>query len=338
MARYLRSAVFAIAVCSLITGVYGQVDDVSDATGLPIPIGAPVIYGQVELRNMPHGERRPLIFVLLLDRGSQIDRTQTNDRGYYFFLKRPINGQTLIFEADGQEVGRLVITAGISNRVRNDVALDWNRLRGATRTTVGTISVKDRYDRSEEAEKNFQKAVDSVKENKIEDAIKQFTAIVRSDPSDHFAWMMLGTIYMSGKKFSESEQAFTKALEQKPDFSMALVNFGKLQITARNYDKAVELLSKAVDLEPNSAEANHMLGEAYLQAKRGSKAVGYLYKAIEIAPVEKADIHLRLAALYIGAGMKDRAAMEYKAFLEKKKDHPDAKQFKKYVEENLPKQ
>ena len=128
--------------------------------------------------------------------------------------------------------------------------------------------------------------------------------------------MMLGTIYMSEKKFSEAEQSFTKALEQRPDFNMALVNFGKLRIAQKDYDKAVELLSKAVDLEPNSAEANHMLGEAYLQS----------------------DIHLRLAALYNGAGMKDRAAMEYKAFLEKKKDHPDAKQFRKYVEENLPKQ
>lgn len=338
MARILRSAIFSITFCFLFTGVHGQVDDVSDATGLPIPIGAPVIYGQVELRNMPRDQKKPLIFVTLLDRGNQVDRVQTNDRGYYFFLKNPTNGHTLVFEADGQEVGRMVVSAGISNRVRNDVTLDWNRLRGATRTTAGTISVKDKYDRSEEAEKAFQKAMSSVKDSKTENAIKQFTAIVQTDPKDFFAWMMLGTIYLSEKKFSESEQSFTKALEQRPDFNMALVNFGKLRIAQKDYDKAVELLSKAADLEPNSAEANHMLGEAYLQSKRGSKAVGYLNKAIEIAPVEKADIHLRLAALYNGAGMKDRAAMEYKAFLEKKKDHPDAKQFRKYVEENLPKQ
>lgn len=338
MSRSTMSAAVLIAALFLISSANAQVDDVSDATGLPIPIGAPVIYGQVELKNVPRDQQKPLIFVTLLDRGSQVDRVQTNERGYYYFLKNPTNGHTLVFEADGQEVGRVVVSAGISNRVRNDVSLDWNRLRGASRTQTGTISVKDKYDRSEDAEKAFQKAMESVKQNKNEQAIKQFAGITQADAKDFFAWMMLGTLYMTDKKFSEADQAFTKSLEQKPDFTIALVNYGKSQLAQKNYDKAVELLSRAVDLEPNSAEANHMLGEAYLLSKKGSKAVGYLNKAIEIAPVEKADIHLRLAALYNGAGMKDRAALEYKAFLEKKKDHPDAKQFQKYVDENLPKQ
>ena len=94
---------------------------------------------------------------------------------------------------------------------------------------------------------------------------------------------------------------------------------------------------KAVDVDAASADANHLLGEAYLQNKKGSLAVGYLNKAIELAPVEKAELHLRLAALYNGAGLKDRAALEYKAFLSKVKDHPDRAKFEQYVKENLPK-
>jgi hypothetical protein len=46
---------------------------------------------------------------------------------------------------------------------------------------------------------------------------------------------------------------------------------------------------------------------------------------------------LRLAALYNAAGLKDRAALEYKAFLEKVKTHPDRKKFEQYVKDNLPK-
>jgi Tfp pilus assembly protein PilF len=318
---------------------YGQVDDVSDVTGVPIPIGAPVIYGQIEIQGIPRGERRPTIFVMLLDRGSQVDRRAANERGYYYFLHRPVNGHTLVFEVDGREVGRTVLSSGISGRLRQDVALNWMSFAGASaRPNAGTISAKDKYDRSDEAEKAFEKAMTAVRDGKNSDAAKQFAAMVAADPNDYFAWTMLGTIYMTEKKYSEATGAFDKALEQRPSFTLALVNYGKSQIAQKDFDRAIELLMKAVESEPTSAEANHMLGEAYLQAKKGSLAVGYLNKALELAPVEKADIHIRLAALYHGAGMKDRAAAEYKAFLEKKKDHPDSKIFKKYVDENLPKQ
>ncbi len=62
-----------------------------------------------------------------------------------------------------------------------------------------------------------------------------------------------------------------------------------------------------------------------------------LNKAIELAPKEKAEIHLRLAMLYNAAGLKDRAATEYKMFLEKVPDHPEKTKFEKYIAENPPK-
>ena len=38
-----------------------------------------------------------------------------------------------------------------------------------------------------------------------------------------------------------------------------------------------------------------------------------------------ADAHLRLAMLYNGAGMKDKAAAEYEQFLKKKPNYPERK-------------
>lgn len=83
---------------------------------------------------------------------------------------------------------------------------------------------------------------------------------------------------------------------------------------------------------------NHLLGEALLQGRKGSMAVGYLNKAIELDPVGKAELHLRIAALYNAAGYKDMASAEYKKFLEKVKDHPDRKKLEQYIKDNPPKQ
>ena len=85
-----------IVACFLFVSLYiapntfAQVDEISEVVGLPIPIGSPVIYGQVIIRNIPRGEKRPIIYVYLRNGGAQLDKYQANDRGYWYFLKTPI--------------------------------------------------------------------------------------------------------------------------------------------------------------------------------------------------------------------------------------------------------
>ena len=311
----------------------GQVDEISQATGLPIPIGAPVIYGQVTITGIGKDERKPIVFVVLYEGGIQLDRKQASDRGYYYFLRTPQNGHVVAFEVSGMEIGRTVLIPGMSNRVRQDISVDWLSLKGANRKITGTISAKDHI-RSAEAEKAFDKAMAAFTDRQHAEAIGLFKAIVKKDPQDFFAWTVLGAIYLAENMLPESSQAVDKALQLKPDFLLALITLGKLELTKKNFDKAIEVLSRAVQVGPQSPEANHMLGESYLQAKKGSLAVGYLSKAIELAPIEKAEIHLRLALLYNAAGAKDRAVAEYRAFLEKVKDHPDKQRIEQYIKEN----
>ncbi len=313
----------------------GQVDAVSAETGLPIPIGQPVIYGQVILEGLARTETKPLVFVSLLAGGSQIERRKTDDRGYFFFLQTPSIGQTLVFEVDGSEITRAYLNTGLSSRFRQDVTIDMRTLRKASETRTGVADANDAYRRTAEGERLFDTAMSALRKNEAESALKLFAAIVAKDPKDHLAWTMLGTIYFTRKQYAEAVPAFEKALELRPDFPLALINFGKMEKDRNRPEEGIEILLRAVKAQPNSADANHALGEAYLSIKKGSLAVGFLNKAIELAPKEKAEVHLRLAALYNGAGQKQRAAAEYKAFLEKVPDHPDRKKLEQYINDNL---
>jgi tetratricopeptide (TPR) repeat protein len=318
--------------------VSAQVDDVSEVTGLPIPIGAPVIYGQVLIKNFPKDARRPNIVVYLRNGGAQLDKYQTNDKGYWYFLKNPTDGHSLTFEVDGIEVGRAIIASAGSNRFRQDVEFDWNSLKGGSAgpSGAGVVSARDRYGRGAEAEKMFEKAL-SARNADGERALKLLIEVVQKDDKDFNAWMQIGALHYSAKRMDEAKNAYNKAISLKPDYFLALLNLGKLELSQKNYEAAVPVLLKAVEADANSADANHLLGESYLQIKKGSLAVGYLNKAIELAPIEKAEVHLRLAALYNAAGLKDRASSEYKAFLEKVKDHPDKKKLEQYIKDNPPK-
>lgn len=328
----LFACIFGVIFLSTIF-VSGQTEDIRQATGLPIPIGAPVIYGQVKIRGLAAGDQKPTIFVSLLIGGSIADRMQPNERGYYYFLKSPADGATIIFEANNSEVGRVVLSGGVGSSVRRDIELDWSAVDRSAKAP-GVISVQDAYKRSPDAEKAFDKAMSAVHEKHSDEAAKLFLQIVEKDPKDFVAWTELGTVYFGKSKYADAENAYAKAIENKPDFIVALMNLGKLYLAQKQAEKAIVPLTRAATADRSSADAFHYLGEAYLQAKQGSKAVIALNEAIRLAPVEKAEVHLRLAALYHAAGLKDRAANEYKLFLEKVPNYKEKEQLEKYIKEN----
>ncbi len=330
--KRLLNALAVAALVFLISAAVSAQGDIRSATGLPIPIGAPVIWGQIELRGIGPDEKKPVVTVKLMNNGGLVSTAFANDRGFYYFIARATDGAQLIVSVSGMDVGQLILTSAGGDRY--DMAIDWNeRTRPAQQ--LGVISVKDAYiSRSSANNSLFDRATAASRAKKTDEAIKLFRQIVESDPQDFVAWTELGSLYFGQKKKSDAEKAYLKAIELKPDFMVALINLGKLHISTEDFVKAVNVLDQAVGADPTSADAFHYLGEAFLGARQGSKAVPILNEAIRLDPIGKSDVHLRLAALYNGANLKDRAAAEYKLFLEKRPDHPDKAAFEKYIKDN----
>ena len=184
-------------------------------------------------------------------------------------------------------------------------------------------------------EKLFAIGTAALNKKKNTDAAQAFKQIVDLDPKDFVAWTELGTAYFNEGKMSEADAAYGKALDLMPEYIVALINRGKLQLVQNNFENAIATFSSAVKADPANADAYHYLGESYLRIKLGSKAVAPLNEAIRLAPIEKAELHLRLAALYNAAGAKEKAAMEYKLFLQKMPNHPDKDKLTKYINENV---
>ncbi len=255
----------------------------------------------------------------------------------YILNNVPRQNSVLAVEIEKNEVAQHVIVQTSASTISQDFFVSWMQIQNSV-NKVGTISAKDFYQRNDENQKLFDKAISAIKDKKNDSAINLFKQIVKADEKDFVAWTQLGNLHFLNEKFSEAEESYTKALAQKPAYLLALMNLGKVQIANKETDKAIATLTKVVETEPKSADAQHFLGEAYLQAKKGSKAVIYLNEAIRLAPIGKAEIHLRLAVLYNGAGLKDRAALEYKLFLEKIPKYAEKEKLEKYIKENLPPQ
>lgn len=301
--------------------------------------GENMLFGDFTIDESRAEGKKAATFQVILYRlsGVSVSRQTVSNGGRYYISNVPNGEYELVVEMDGTEVTRqrIMINSPVKSEIRQNIALEWRGSRvGSSTVNAGTVSIEDLYARSSDNKKLYEKATDALKKNDLDQAINLFTQVVNADARDYQAWNELGTAYFRKDKLSSAETALSKSLEAKPDYQLGLLNLGKVQFQRKNYETAIATLTKVIEKDPTSAQVNAMLGESYLQIKKGSQAVGYLNEAIRLDPQGMANLHLRLATLYHGAGLKDRAAAEYEAYLAKVPDHPNKDKMQKYIAEN----
>ena len=330
--RVRRSAFAALWLSLLITclAVNVSAQRGGAATSSPIPFGqGHMIFGDLKIAGASAAD--DTTYQVVLYAGMNVVQRQTvSSNGRFRFMGIPNGEYSIVVEHDSREVyrDRFRLAENQITDIRKDIQL-------AMRVTPAPPS-RDTglYNRTAANQSLFDQAKAATEKKNFDEAQKLLEQLVANDDKDFVAWAELGTALFKREKYSDAEKAYQKSLAAKADFLPVLVNYGKLQLQQKQPDKAVELLTKAIEVDPKSAEAQHYLGEAYLQGKKGSKAVVHLNEALKLDPAGKADIHLRLAALYNAAGMKDRAAGEYEQFLAKRPDYAEKEKLQQYISQN----
>lgn len=333
-------------ICFAMSSVSGQ-SIPGDSVHLPQKIGGEpktnarvdsvTVSGRIRLEGLPAGNSRPPIYVAAFSQGRLIVRRAVSESGAYSLGDVPREWTTIVVEIENSEVASSQLIPSPASVVYKDFSVNWEKFRGAKDKT-GVVSAAVAYERSRPSQERLDRALVAITNQEYDSAIRDLNALITNDPKDFYAWTQLGNAYFLKKEVKAAEDAYKQAIVVGPKFALASINLGKLYLSQNENEKAIELLTKTVESEPLSADANHYLGEAYLAVKKGSKAVGYLNEAIRLAPVEKAEIHLRLGALYHGAGLRSRAAAEYQKFLEKMPKTERRKELEKYIKENPPTQ
>jgi tetratricopeptide (TPR) repeat protein len=298
--------------------------------------GSYTLFGDLLVDESNNPGAKPLTYEIVLNNQGGI----TAGRQYiaagqrYQFINLAAGQYELVVMMDHEVVARYrveILPGPAQERTRQDLSLEW---KGDAHQKPASISTADFYKRTDGNEKLFVRAREATDQKRYDDAIATLHALVTADPHDFQAWTELGTVYLFKQNYDESENSYVKSITERPAFFLGQMNLGRLRMLRKNYEAAVEPLAAAVTINGKSADANYYLGEAYLQIKKGSKAVVYLNKAIELDPVGKADAHLRLATLYNAVNLKDKAALEYEAFLKVKPNYPDRKKLEEYISAN----
>ena len=301
--------------------------------------GGFIIYGDIKVdESQATDDQKPAVLDLILyTKGGQVFRRQrVSPNGRYRFMDVFDGDYDLVVELENREVARFTVLISTTSptEIKQDIELELRRT-GRNVNGSGVVSAADIYNRSGTNKSLYQRSQKEIDAKNYVQAIATLRQVVDSDPKDFPAWSDLGMIYFVVQKDNDAaEKAYLSALTARPNYFQALLNLGRVQMAKKNYEGAIESLEASLKIEPKSASANYFLGLAYLQVKKGSKAVGYLNEALALDPIGMADAHLRLASLYNGAGMKDKAAAEYEAFLKKKPDYAEREKLEKYIADN----
>jgi len=297
--------------------------------------GGHMLYGDFKVDESKASGAKPLSFELILYKvGRVIARQTVVNNSHYRFMDVSNGDYEIAVEVEGTEVARIRVQVNeiFKTDIRQDIEFEWRE--NLPRTKKPVVATADLYERTATNKKLFAKAEKAMDEKNYSQALIFFRQILSEDERDFQSWSELGTAYLMAKDLAAAENAYLRASEVNPKFFLSLFNLGKLRMAQKKFETAIEPLSQALTIKPSSAEANYLLGEAYLQIKKGSKAVVYLYEALKLDPIGMAEAHLRLAALYNGAGLKNKASAEYEEFLKKKPDYPDRKKLEQYISQN----
>jgi len=166
------------------------------------------------------------------------------------------------------ENGVAIISVPEETSRKVDEALDWFE-RGITKAKQGDYESAIRLltktleylPLHTDARRNL--AMAYLESGNQEEAINQLIDVLRLDPKDIWAHVLLGNIYgMYRKDFDSAEPFYRKAYEINPDDSYLLHNYASLKGSKKQIEEAIRMFERAIDLNPSYP--NSYLGLAML--------------------------------------------------------------------------
>jgi Flp pilus assembly protein TadD len=152
----------------------------------------------------------------------------------------------------------------------------------------------------------FQKGLVALKENRIEDALQEFTAAERESPENARIRNFRGILLAQTGKNAEAAAEYQEAIRLDPLLEDAYRNLGFLRWTERQLTSAREALRQAVKLTPDDSFAHYYLGRVELDAQQYVQAFHELDISRQPLPGDPGFL-IQAATGYLALGRQENA-------------------------------
>ncbi|MCA1622261.1 MAG: tetratricopeptide repeat protein [Acidobacteria bacterium] len=268
-----------------------------------------------------------------------LQRTRTDGSGRFFFSGLSAGKFSVRvlpygtnFEEQTQEVEIVNFVrpgSSTSENAQKDFYLRLRKNAGEGNSITGTLFAQEV---PPEAKKNYEKAISSFEQNRVEDGIQELQNALKILPTYYLALERLGVEYIKQQKYENARDVLTRTVAVNPRSFMGWYGLGYANYGLRQPQDAIVAAEKAVSVNSNSTDATVLLGISFRQAKRYNEAEKSLIKAKKISAGKSPDVHWNLALLYAHnlKRYKD-AASELELYLKAKPDTANADNIRKLI-------
>ena len=124
----------------------------------------------------------------------------------------------------------------------------------------------------------FEQVAGLIRDNKLPEAEKELTSILRISPDLPVALNFMGTVRAKQGRLNEAELLFLRAARNDKKFAGARMNLVYLYLLKRAPEKSIVQLKEILAVEPEHAEATEKLAELLLSQGRVDEAVAFIEK------------------------------------------------------------
>ncbi|MBI4945615.1 MAG: tetratricopeptide repeat protein [Bacteroidetes bacterium] len=159
--------------------------------------------------------------------------------------------------------------------------------------------------------------------SKNEEALKDFTSLVKLKPHYPNGWRNKGLIQVRLGLNEEAIKSFTEEIKYYPADTKNYLSRGTLLVQKNDFEGALKDFSKMIELEPNNGEGYYARSEAFGKSNRLNEALFDINKAIEFSP-NNGQAYNNRGIIYSMSGKFQEAVNDFTKSLELKPDNKGA--------------
>ncbi len=182
-----------------------------------------------------------------------------------------------------------------------------------------------------QAKKEFERASDSSKSGKTEEAIGHLRKAIALYPTYLMAHNDLGAQLLAQGKLDEAAAEFRRAIQIDSKAFNPCLNLGIVLVQQHQFAEAVETLKTALALRPNSPAAILYLGLALEGTNDLTGAEKELETAHDLGGPAYAVALFHLGQIYMNKGEREQARQAFEGYLSEAPNGPNAAQARKMI-------
>lgn len=273
--------------------------------------------------NGPDGTpvKAPVI-VTLLRVGGQMYGQNTAREGFVKFERVPYSEFTVQVVAPGYETASKVFEVNGPGGISVTLSLKPLEAEDAAAS-------RGFYALPPKAQRDVGKALEALRANKPDNAIKHLESAQRDAPKSAEVEYLFSVYSTERKDPVRARSYWMKTLELDPRHLSTLLAVGQDDLQTSKSAEALPYLKRAIQVEPNSWRAQLLYSEALVMEKMNDEATQHALRAIDLGHDSASAAQLVLVRALVQNGKEDQAISKLEEYV---KAHPSDKDSASYLE------